>query len=239
MLWKKVYFKVGNVWLPFHQRKLRQMENINPMKKFSMMIVGQHLGIPFHQRKLRQMGSVNCPMMKFSMMIQIRLTIFIAGQYWIPFHQRKLRKMGNVNPVKKFSMMIAGQHLGIPFHQRKLRQMGSVNCPMMKFSMMIQIRLTIFIAGQYWIPFHQRKLRKMGNVNPVKKFSMMIAGQHWIPFHQRKLRQMGNVNPMKTFSMMIAGQHWIPFQQRKRDLLRGSIYLKKDLRHPELLSEFL
>ena len=172
MLWKKVYFKVGNVWLPFHQRKLRQMENINTMKKFSMMIVGQHLGIPFHQRKLRQMGSVNCPMMKFSMMIQIRLTIFIAGQYWIPFHQRKLRKMGNVNPVKKFSMMIAGQHLGIPFHQRKLRQMGSVN-------------------------------------------------------------------PMKTFSMMIAGQHWIPFQQRKRDLLGGSIYLKKDLRHPELLSVFL
>ena len=110
---------------------------------------------------------------------------------------------------------------------------------MMKFSMMIQIRLTILIAGQYWIPFHQRKLRKMGNVNPMKKFSMMKTGQHWIPFHQRKLRQMGNVNPMKTFSLIIAGQDWIPFQQRKRDLLGGSIYLKKDLRHPELLSVFL
>ena len=105
--------------------------------------------------------------------------------------------------------------------------------------MIIQIRLTILIAGQYWIPFHQRKLRKMGNVNPMKKLSMMIAGQHWIPFHQRTLRQMGNVNPVKTFSMMIAGQHWIPVQQRKRDLLGGSIYLEKHLRHPELLSVFL
>ena len=148
---------------------------------------------------------------------------FKMGNVWLPFHQRKLRQMQNINPMKKFSMMIVGQHLGIPFHQRNLTQMGSINCPMMKFSMMIQIRLTILIAGQYWIPFHQRKLRKMGNVNPMKKFSMMIAGQHWIPFHQRKLRQIGNVDPVKTFSMMIADQHWITFQQRKRDLLGGSL----------------
>ena len=101
MLWKKVYFKVGNVWLPFHQGKLRQMENITPMKKFSMMIVGQHLGIPFHQRKLRKMGSVNCPMMKFSMMIQIRFTNIDSRPVLDTLPPKKAEKNGKCQPHQK------------------------------------------------------------------------------------------------------------------------------------------
>ena len=89
---------MGNVWLPFHERKLRQLENINPMKKFSMMIVGQHLGIPFHQKKLRQMGSVNCPMMKFPMMIQIRLTIIERWPVLDTLPPKKAEKNGKCQP---------------------------------------------------------------------------------------------------------------------------------------------
>ena len=87
-------------------------------------------------------------------------------------------------------------------------------------------------------PLPPKKAEKNGKCQPHEE----ILNDHSWPTLDPlppKLRQMGNVNPMKTFSMMIAGQHWIPFQQRKRDLLGGSIYLKKDLKHPELLSVFL